>query len=202
MMMRNNLSRKVIAISIVASLSLIMVIATPMRSVFAATTYTNNNNHKGSFANTATTPNNQNKAGASNTQNKNRFASTLTGKNEVPPNPSKATGSATFIGSGMGKILKYKVSVMNIDKVTQAHIHSGRVGQNGPIVVTLFKSQTPTGLKNGILSQGSITSANLEGPLKGKQISDLITLIKNGGAYVNVHTQMNPNGEIRGQISK
>src|SRR5919199_6170803 len=135
MMMRNNLSRKVIAISIVASLSLIMVIATPMRSVFAATTYTNNNNHKGSFANTATTPNNQNKAGASNTQNKagasntqnkagasntqnkNRFASTLTGKNEVPPNPSKATGSATFIGSGMGKILKYKVSVMNIDKV-------------------------------------------------------------------------------------
>ena len=99
-------------------------------------------------------------------------------------------------------MLRYKVNVMNIDKVTQAHIHSGKVGQNGDVVVTLFKSQTPSGSKSGILSQGDVTSANLEGPLKGKQISDLIKLINTGGAYVNVHTEMNPKGEIRGQISK
>jgi CHRD domain len=54
---------------------------------------------------------------------------------------------------------------------------------------------------NGILSQGTITSANLEGPLKGKQVSDLISLISSGGAYANVHTKQNPKGEIRGQIS-
>ncbi|HET7390043.1 MAG TPA: CHRD domain-containing protein, partial [Nitrososphaeraceae archaeon] len=62
-------------------------------------------------------------------------------------------------------------------------------------------SASPTGTTNGLLSQGTITSANLEGPFKGKTISDLIRLINDGTAYANVHTQQNPKGEIRGQIS-
>jgi hypothetical protein len=82
-----------------------------------------------------------------------------------------------------------------------AHIHSGATGKNGPVVVTLFKSASPTGTMNGLLSQGTITSSNLEGPLKGKTISDLIRLMNDGTAYANVHTQQNPKGEIRGQIS-
>ena len=49
---------------------------------------------------------------------------------------------------------------------------------------------------------GYITSSDLVGPLKGKQISDLVKLINDGEAYVNVHTETNPKGEIRGQISK
>ncbi len=52
------------------------------------------------------------------------------------------------------------------------------------------------------LAQGDISSSKLEGPLKGKQISDLTKLIEDNDAYVNVHTKQNPNGEIRGQISK
>jgi hypothetical protein len=51
------------------------------------------------------------------------------------------------------------------------------------------------------MGNGKITSADLEGPLAGKQMSDLVDIMKNGGAYVNVHTQQNQNGEIRGQIS-
>jgi hypothetical protein len=51
------------------------------------------------------------------------------------------------------------------------------------------------------MGNGKITSADLEGPLAGKQMSDLVNIMKNGGAYVNVHTQQNQNGEIRGQIS-
>jgi hypothetical protein len=38
--------------------------------------------------------------------------------------------------------------------------------------------------------------------LKDKQISDLVKLINDGQAYVNVHTEANPMGEIRGQLSK
>ena len=67
------------------------------------------------------------------------------------------------------------------------------------MVVTLYKSDNSQSI-NGKLSYGNITSNLLEGPMKGKQISDLVTAISNGSTYVNVHTEKHPNGEIRGQI--
>ena len=129
------------------------------------------------------------------------FTATMTGSEEVPPKNTQATGSAKFVSSSDGNSMTYSIRVANINGVTMAHIHSGNIGKNGPVVVTLFKSAAPTGPMNGPLSQGTITSANLEGPLKGKTISDLIKLINDGKAYANVHTQQNPKGEIRGQIS-
>lgn len=128
------------------------------------------------------------------------FTATMTGGEEVPPKNTKATGSAKFVSSSDGNSMTYRIRVVNINGVTMAHIHSGDIGKNGPIVVTLFKSAAPTGPMNGPLSQGTITSANLQGPLKGKTISDLVKLINDGKAYANVHTQQNPKGEIRGQI--
>jgi CHRD domain len=129
------------------------------------------------------------------------FTATMTGSEEVPPKNTQATGSAKFISSSDENSMTYRIRVANINGVTMAHIHSGKTGKNGPIVVTLFKSATSTGPINGLLSQGTITSTNLEGPLKGKTISDLVKLINDGKAYANVHTQQNPKGEIRGQIS-
>ena len=102
--------------------------------------------------------------------------------------------AAEFTVNGADSI-SYKVSVTDMEKVTAAHIHKGNV------VVTLFKTDSPSASTNGILSQGTITSAKLEGPLAGKQLSDLINMINNGDAYVNVHIQANPKGEIRGQLS-
>jgi hypothetical protein len=127
------------------------------------------------------------------------FHAKLTGKDEVPPKNTKATGSAEFTVTGADS-MRYKVSVTDMEKVTLAHIHKGKVGENGPVVVTLFKTDSPSARTNGLLSQGTITSAKLEGPLAGKHLSDLITMINNGDAYVNVHTQANPKGEIRGQM--
>ncbi len=131
-----------------------------------------------------------------------KFIAPLSGNNEVPPKDTKATGSAEFTLSSDGKTMAYKVDVKDIDKVTMAHIHQGKQGENGPVVVVLLKVASPTGPENGMLTQGNITSDKLEGPLKGKQISDLVKLIEDGNAYSNVHTEQNPKGEIRGQISK
>src|SRR5215211_1971428 len=73
--------------------------------------------------------------------------------------------------------------------------------EDGPIIVPLFNaSATPTGPVTGQLAEGHITAANFEGPLQGKQLDDLIALMQNGTTYVNVHTEQNPQGEIRGTV--
>jgi hypothetical protein len=119
----------------------------------------------------------------------------LTGSEEVPPVQTEATGVAEFIPVGMDSIA-YSVNATNIEGVTAGHIHLGAIGENGPIVVTLFKYDTPM---NEVSENGTITADKLEGTMAGKQISDLATAGANGTLYVNVHTEQNPNGEIRGQ---
>ena len=133
-------------------------------------------------------------------QEEERFITELTGFEEVPPvNNTSAIGVAEF-KLGQDNIM-YIVNVTDIENVTAAHIHSGQVGENGPIVITLFKEDTPTTtMTTGVLSEGNITATNLEGPMAGKLLSNLTSAMSNDQTYVNVHTQQNPNGEIRGQI--
>jgi CHRD domain len=124
----------------------------------------------------------------------------LTGASEVPPVQTSASGFAELGVEEGSDNIEYAIIVMNIDKVTMAHIHQGSSSEAGPVVATLFNASTPTGPMTGDLTNGFITSANLEGPLQEKQLSDLIALMQNGQAYVNVHTEQNPDGEIRGTI--
>jgi hypothetical protein len=136
-----------------------------------------------------------------NAQQQNGYITTLNGKNEVPSHADvTATGiSGLIVNSGNSKVW-YQIEAEGLKGVTQAHIHSGKAGENGPVVATLFKGNKDT--VNGALVQGSITADKLEGPLKGKSISDLLDLFHKASAYVNVHTETFPDGEIRGQISK
>jgi hypothetical protein len=122
----------------------------------------------------------------------------LTGSEEVPPVQTEATGIAEFIPMGMDSV-DYSVNATNIQGVTAGHIHLGAKGENGPIVVTLFNYDTPM---NEVSENDTITADKLEGPMAGKQISDLAAAGNNGTLYVNVHTEQNPNGEIRGQGGK
>jgi hypothetical protein len=116
------------------------------------------------------------------------FAAKLTGNDEVPSVSTAATGIAHFQLSSDGKELKYDLSATGLKNFMMAHIHQGKTGENGQPVVELS------------VGKGKISSSDLQGPLAGKQISDLVNMIKSGKAYVNVHTQQNQNGEIRGQI--
>jgi CHRD domain len=136
-----------------------------------------------------------------NAQQQNGYVTTLNGKNEVPSHADiTATGISGFIvNSGNSKVW-YQIEAEGLKGVTQAHIHSGKAGENGPVVASLFKGNMDA--VSGALVQGSITADKLEGPLKGKSISDLIDLFDDASAYVNVHTETFPDGEIRGQISK
>ncbi len=141
------------------------------------------------------------------------FAVPLFGSQEVPPRGTSATGVATFHLSEDESALTFNLVVADITNVVQAHIHLAPVGVAGPIVAQfLFGPVAPAGgPANGLLAQGTFTAANLVGPLQGHPFSDLVTAIRSGNAYVNVHTDRGfpphntgpgdfPSGEIRGQF--
>jgi len=127
-----------------------------------------------------------------------KFTASLSGDQEVPPNTSTAKGWAWFKPSGDS--VGYQVNATGLDKVSMAHIHGGKTGENGDPIAMLQIMQS-SGPINGTLAQGNITSSDLMGSLAGKSVSDLVSKMQSGEAYVNVHTEANPNGEIRGQIS-
>lgn len=141
------------------------------------------------------------------------FGTALSGREENPPVPTNARGSAIFTLNNDGTELAYKLIVANIDNVTQAHIHCGPAGVNGPIVLWLYPSAPPSqliaGTSNGILNQDVATDADVIAradspacPGGVADLSDVVEKLSNGGAYANVHTSAFPPGEIRGQIEE
>ncbi|MBW7452640.1 CHRD domain-containing protein [Paenibacillus sepulcri] len=128
------------------------------------------------------------------------FRAILKGRNEVPPVRTIATGNAVFQLNRTGDKLFFRLVIRNINRVTQAHIHLGQKGVNGPVVAFLFgPSKFGISVKRGVI-RGTLTRNDLVGPLQGKTIRDLVRELERGNAYVNVHTIQNPDGEIRGQI--
>jgi hypothetical protein len=120
----------------------------------------------------------------------------LTGNDEVPPVQTNATGVAGLNQVGR-EYRTYSVNATDIQGATAGHIHLGAKGENGPVVLTLFKFDKPM---NQVSENGTITADKFEGPMAGKQMSDLATAGVQGKLYVNIHTEKNPNGEIRGQV--
>ena len=120
------------------------------------------------------------------------FKAVLTGRFKSPAVKTKAKGHVVFIFSKDGKELSYKLYVYDIDSVAMAHIHHGTMGKEGQIAAWLYKGKI-TGKFNGLLSKGVLTNKDIN-------LDSLRAWIKTGHAYVLVHTQMNPNGEIGGLI--
>lgn len=119
-----------------------------------------------------------------------------------------ATGHATFEVDAHedGMDAHYELTVENICDVTQAHIHLGAEGEDGPVVVWLYPedAQEPElveGFFSGTLAEGTITADNFVGEWEGASFEDAGAAFEQRGAYVNVHTEEHPGGEIRGQIT-
>lgn len=103
---------------------------------------------------------------------------------EVPTNPSKGTGTLTATYDTASKKLSWKGSYSDLTgPATAAHFHSAEPGKNGPVAVPITPPTSPL--------EGSAT-------LTDAQAADLL----GGKWYVNVHTNANKGGEIRGQVTK
>lgn len=133
------------------------------------------------------------------------FVAPLEGGQEVPPVETRARGMAHFQVSADGESVEYRLLAANIENVLMAHIHLAPAGENGGVVVWLYPPDGPPpqlieGRFNGVLAEATFTEADLVGSLAGASLDDLLEAMREGGAYVNVHTEQNPGGEIRGQI--
>jgi hypothetical protein len=106
-------------------------------------------------------------------------------KAEVPaPKGGKGTGS--FSGTLNGSKLTWKLTWGTLSgPANAAHIHLGKAGKAGNVVVPLCAGAT---CKSGV--HGTVT-------LKAA----VLKALKAGGTYVNIHTAKNAAGEIRGQIA-
>ena len=127
------------------------------------------------------------------------YTTTLSGSNEVPARSSGGNGSAQIVIDG--DQVHYALEIDDISNVFAAHIHTGAQGVNGPVRVTFFnvpQSSPLTVTDKHVLAEGTFTASNVS----GISFADLLAAIRNGTAYVNVHTTQFPGGEIRGQLSR
>jgi hypothetical protein len=140
------------------------------------------------------------------------FNAHLSGKSQVPARETQANGQAKFEISPDGTQLQFRISTGMIENVTAAQIHVGSATEVGPAVAVLYGPVAPGGgKKSGVLAQGTITAAQLTGPLAGRPLADLVSEMQAGRTYVNVLTDDGQggadekpgdfaSGEIRGQI--
>jgi hypothetical protein len=155
-------------------------------------------------------------------QGNSEFKAGLSGNEVVPPVETDGTGTTNI--EITPNSLSYQINVLNTGQVTTVQIHSGAIGTNGDVLVTLYQSQGNNGklfnkfpnlpdlssrLSDISLSQksssfsasGNVQGSDLTGKLAGKTIDDLLSEIQSGNTYVLVHTQDHPKGELRGQIT-
>ncbi len=111
----------------------------------------------------------------------------LDGASETPAVENAGTGLAIMKFDPAASSLEYRVTVVLPpgDSLTAAHFHRGVPGQNGsPVHVIKFTD----GLWTATGTWSSISPDDMQALLAG-------------GIYVNVHTNTNPNGQLRAQVA-
>lgn len=115
------------------------------------------------------------------------YSAILMGAQENPPVLTAADGTANFIFDSSNNQLTGTVTTNNITG-TDAHIHLGEPGSNGGVIIPLTQTAAGSGIWN-VPAGTTLTAAQ-------------VTALGNGGLYVNVHSALNPGGQIRGQIGR
>ncbi len=130
----------------------------------------------------------------------------LRGIEETPANITDGTGTFRAQLAPDGNSLTFELTYSNLSSpATVAHIHVGQRGVAGGVAAFLCggggKPACPAG---GGTVTGTVTAADVVGPTaQGVQPGDFARLIRaarEGVTYVNVHSTLFAEGEIRGQI--
>lgn len=137
----------------------------------------------------------------------------LTGYEETPSAVSTG-GNGTFkarISNDESRI-DWQLGYTDLEgAVQQAHIHFGQKGVTGPITVFLCTNlgngpagtqpcPAPPATISGTITAADVTNLANERGISAGELGELISAIRVGATYVNVHSTRWPGGEIRSQI--
>ncbi len=116
-----------------------------------------------------------------------KMAATLEASQEVPPNDSAGKGTAELTFDSETKMLEWTVEYSDLSgPATAGHLHGpAAAGENADVAVPF---------------EGDVATSPVKGSatLTDAQAADLMA----GKYYVNIHTDANKGGEIRGQVEK
>lgn len=128
------------------------------------------------------------------------LTATLTTAQEIPSpaaaTPAPAAGAAVLLFDPATSTLNFTVAYKGLSgAATAAHFHNGATGAAGPVVQTICGAPGPALL--------SACPAGNVGFLTGTWTvpTSLVPALLAGGLYVNIHTGLNPAGEVRGQVT-
>jgi hypothetical protein len=103
--------------------------------------------------------------------------------------PLAATGVATVELRNNGSRVDFKVSATGLSgRATEAHFHNGAPGVAGPVIMDLT-DHIDVNEDGNLLIEGSESTDD-----------EFLDALRAGNIYVNVHTDLNPDGELRGQV--
>lgn len=126
------------------------------------------------------------------------FAATLSPGEEVPAvvDPATGTASAMLVND---TTLILTLNVATVDSPTLAHIHIGAAGVPGGVLVNIYTGPTRAQLDyTGPLGSFQINKGSRA--TAAVNFDSLLTLMRTGGVYVNVHNRLYPAGVMRGQV--
>ena len=155
-------------------------------------------------------------ASADNRKDQENVRARLIGLQEVPSVLTKARG--WFRAKIERDRISFSLSYEKLQgAVTQAHLHIGQHHANGGISVWLCGNPNPSSTPplapppgtqtcpaSPATIEGTITPEMVVGPtgqgISPGEFADLLTAIRAGVVYANVHSTLAPGGEIRGQV--
>jgi hypothetical protein len=148
------------------------------------------------------------------------FKASLRGLGEAPPVATLATGSFTATLSSDGSTLSYTVAYKDLNaQVLFSHIHFGFTKEVGGVMVFLCgpaagavggppagfpnpptRPDATSGSVSGTVTVANVVRPNSQGITPAADFAKVVQAMREGAAYVNVHSSRSPGGEIRGPV--
>jgi hypothetical protein len=142
------------------------------------------------------------------------FRANLSGFEELPTLSTPGNGTFRAQLSRTADEIRWELTFADLESnVRQAHIHLGAPAFSGPITVflctNLNNSPTPSqpcpvggGTVSGVITPDDVSDLAAANGLAAGEFDELVRAMRAGATYANVHSELRPAGEIRGQISE